>query len=118
MRDTLALMAQGFESDSQTTEEFQHFVNTFKREFKKTMQLQGFEKIKVSQGHFYVSGFFTYKEQPYYFSITDVRGCELAPELSMMFRTAQHYKDFTGGTNQYVRFDERLAERLFEAIAN
>lgn len=51
-------------------------------------------------GNYYLYGFFTSKTgQIYYLSCSDVRhfGYE-----RLLYRTAKHYKDWTGGSNQYV----------------
>ncbi|MCK9467650.1 MAG: hypothetical protein M0P94_04970 [Candidatus Absconditabacterales bacterium] len=58
------------------------------------------EEFKFNKGHFYFSGFFKRKSdgQAFYLSITDARFCI----DKILIRTAKHYKDFTGGGNNYV----------------
>lgn len=114
MLKTIELLRNGFESSSQTTEEFKHFYRTFKREFTKELKNAGATEITFSRGHFYVSGFFTIGNQAWYFSLSDVRGSEIRiPNL--MYRTAEHYKDYTGGSNRWVEIKEGMYEdmRLF-----
>jgi len=106
MKQTVKLLEQGFESSSGKTPEFKHFARVFKKEFTTELKSIAATDIVFSVGHFYISGFFTINGQPYYFSIPDVRGSEYRlPQL--MYRTAEHYKDYTGGQNRYakIRFD-------------
>ena len=109
MKKSIALLRAGFQSSSGTTPEFKAFFSTFKREFKKELQSIGATDIQIGKGHFFVSGFFTYKEQAYYLSIPDVRG----NTRKMLYRTAKGYKDFTGGANQYVVIESGMASNMY-----
>lgn len=109
MKKTLQLLRQGFESSSGTTPQFLSFVRTFRSEFTKILTAKGCTKIEVGKGHFYISGFFTAPSgQIYYFSLNDVRSFSEDGwnSGSLMYRTAEHYKDWTGGSNQWIRLDE------------
>ena len=66
---------------------------------KKALRNAGFENIKVSNGHYYFSGFATKNNQPIYFSISDVRHF---PGDQVLLRTAKDYKDYTGGSNNFA----------------
>ena len=119
MKKSIALILGGFESSSQKTPEFLSFFRTFKSEFKKELQSIGATDIVFNRGHFNASGFFTIDSQPYYFSVPDVRdlGHTITnyPNSSMgqmLYRTAKHYKDFTGGSNRYVRFGVGMAKQM------
>lgn len=92
-----------FQSSTTKTPEFK----TFAREFKKAMQEQVkecFDIVNYSVGHFYVSGFLKHKEtgEFWYFSISDVRGFGNEWLQDVLYRTAEHEKDYTGGSNQYM----------------
>ncbi len=105
MKKSLQLLRQGFESSSETTSEFLKFFRTFKSELTKVLTEKGCNKIEIGKGHFYVSGFFTAPSgQVYYISLSDVRSFREDDNFygSLMYRTAKHYKDYTGGSNQYV----------------
>lgn len=105
MKKSLALLRKGFVSSSGTTPEFLAFYRTFKKEWTAMLTVLGCTKIEIDKGHFYVSGFFTTKEgKIYYFSLSDVRSFREDDMHfgSLMYRTALHYKDYTGGRNQYV----------------
>jgi hypothetical protein len=111
MKKSIALLQAGFESSSGLTPEFAQFFRTFKSEFTKELQTIGATDIVFSRGHFYVSGFFTVSGQAYYFSISDVRGSDYRmPQL--MYRTAKHYKDFTGGANRWVDIAPLMADKM------
>lgn len=106
------MLKQGFESSSTLTPEFAQFYRTFKSEFTKELKSVGATDIVFSRGHFYVSGFCTINGQIWYFSLSDVRGSEYyLPNL--MYRTAKHYKDFTGGSNQWAKIEAGMTSRMF-----
>jgi len=111
------MLQAGFESSSGLTPEFQQFFKTFKSEFTKELESQGATNIVFSRGHFYISGFCTIGTQVWYFSISDVRGMEYCLNQSCMgkllYRTAEHYKDYTGGQNRYATIREGMGEDMF-----
>ena len=111
MKKTIALLKQGFESSSGLTQEFKTFFQTFKKEFKKELETIGATNIVFSRGHFYISGFFTVDKQIYYFNLGDVRGSEYRMP-NLMYRTAEHYKDYTGGSNRHVDIETGMAEKM------
>lgn len=101
-----------FESSSGKTEQFKQFVSTFKTEFKKEMKTVGATDIEFNVGHFYISGFFNVGTKLYYFSLCDVRGCNLKNKNSLLYRTAQHRKDWSGGANRYIDIEENMASKM------
>ncbi len=101
-----------FESSSVKTPQFKTFASAFKTEFKKELSTVGASNFMFNVGHFYISGFFNVKGKLYYFSISDIRDCHLKNKTALLYRTAQHYQDFTGGMNQYVNIEENMAEKM------
>ncbi len=101
MNKSLALLAQEFESDSRRTPQYLEFHRTFKREFSKALTSMGCSKVEIGKpNHFDVSGFFTGpNEQIWWFRLEDLRW----NKDTILIRTAKHYKDYTGGPNQWVR---------------
>lgn len=98
-----------FESSSTTTKQWTDFYNLFKREFNKELKQVGATNIVYHKGHFGLSGFFTTKSgQIYYFSLSDVRGSN----VNLMYRTADHYKDWKGGSNQWIQIQTGMHEQL------
>jgi hypothetical protein len=102
-----------FESSSTTTQEFKKFVTEFKKEFRKEITSIGGKDIEFHVGHFDVSGFFEYNNQLYYFSLPDVRGSYYGCDVRMMYRTAQHRKDWKGGSNQWVIIGDDMGKKMF-----
>jgi hypothetical protein len=76
-------------------------TSLFCRSFTKELRKIGAYDMTYSKGHFNITGFFTVKEQAYYFSLSDVRSGFCYPE-NLLLRTAKNYKDYTGGGNMYV----------------
>jgi hypothetical protein len=70
----------------------------------------------MNRGHFYLSGFFTKGEKIFYFSLSDVRGSDFVlgsgGDLDLLYRTAKHYKDWSGGTNCYVIIEAGMAQKM------
>lgn len=77
---------------------------------KKTLKKMGATDIKFSSGYYYFSGFATIAGKILYFSCNDARSWEF--EKKLLIRTAESYKDFSGGMNNYSEFDENQIESL------
>ena len=117
MKAALAATRQEFESSSSRTPEYLAWHRLFKREFTKFLSSKGMTGIEIGNpNHFDLSGFFKdgAKDQIWYFRIEDIRWSK----QSMLIRTAQHYKDFTGGPNQYIPLDalDDAFEYAFDCI--
>lgn len=103
------LQANNFESSSSKTLEFSQFARDFKKEFIKELQTIGANFDSFGVGHFYVSGFFKKGEQLFYFSISDVRH---GFGTKLLYRTAKHNKDWTGGSNRYAQIETGMASKM------
>jgi len=120
MKKSLAMLHRGFESSCSTTPEFAQFFRTFKSEFTKELKTQGATEIEFHRGHFYLSGFCRVNGQLWYFSLSDVRGMDYGFKVNpdscmnkLLYRTAQHNKDWTGGQNRYATIQTGMAEEMF-----
>ena len=83
---------------------FKSFFTKQKNAIKKVLIAKGCQNIKLDYGFYFFSGFFTAPNgQIYYISCSDVRYFDYN---QLLIRTAKHYKDFTGGPNQYVAVSE------------
>ncbi len=102
-----------FESSSGLTEEFAEFASDFKKYLKE--KVWGFELVAFNRGHFYLSGFFKNETTGKfaYFSTGDVRYSKNAWYSNILVRTAEHEKDYTGGSNNSVKL-EGLQEKVAE----
>ena len=109
-KDFIQSLTQEFESGSQLTYQFKAFYRIFTRDFSDILTNFHAEKIEFSRGHFITSGFFTHKDQVYYFSLGDVRW----NKERMLIRTAKDYKDYTGGSNDYLDLKNR--ERFLQGL--
>lgn len=110
MNTFLTKYNQHFESSSSATPQWISFYKTACKFFRRILKDTA-EKILMFNGHFYFSGFLTVKNTAkiYYFSISDVR---FGLERGLLIRTAQHYKDYTGGPNHFIPIDTDFVENL------
>ena len=92
-----------------TSDDFKKFVRTFRSEFKKEVAKIGGENVVISGGHYWLSGFFTLNNQVYYISISDVRHFTVD---NILIRTAENYKDFTGGRNHYLKIKQDMLKEI------
>ena len=73
----------------------------------------GGKEIFFNVGHFEISGFFKYREQWWYFSLSDVR-YKLTP--GFLIRKAKNNNDYSGETNQYISCDDK--EKFVQKFIN
>lgn len=81
-------------------EDFKKFFRNEKRSIINILTELGCTDINLDYGFYFYYGFFTSKSgQVYYLSCSDIRhfGYE-----KILYRTAKNYKDYTGGSNQYI----------------
>lgn len=92
-------------SGSDLSNEFKTWVRKEFNRLKKILTEKGCTNIELNYGFYYFSGFFTAPSgQIYYISCSDVRHFIYD---RLLIRTAKHYKDFTGGSNNYVSIDKQ-----------
>jgi hypothetical protein len=110
-------LQQPFESDSYKTEEFKSFARSFKKVIKSELESAGATLAKFSVGHFDLSGFYQIGDRVAYFSLGDVRfpGIGITPRL--MFRTAEHTKDFSGGNNNWAVIEPGIGLKMAKLIS-
>jgi hypothetical protein len=102
-----------FESASYIGEDFKLFAKEFKMFLKDIMHSQGGELLVYSRGHFEVSAFVQRSDgQIIYISLSDARQGPNAFDR-ILYRTAQHTKDYTGGHNNHTSVED-----LSSAISN
>lgn len=112
MKKTLRLFNKGFQTSSGKTPEFMTFARAFKSDLKKELESNGATDVQFSVGHFYLSGFYTVGSQAWYFSISDVR---FFREAKILYRRADSYKDYTGGTNQYTKIETGMGNTMIRS---
>ena len=85
-------------------QDFRTLFTKEKNRITKALMALGCTDIEMSRQFYYYFGFFTSKTgQIYYFSCSDVRHFTYD---KILYRTATHNRDFTGGSNQYVNRNE------------
>jgi hypothetical protein len=90
-------------SGSDLGSDFKSFFRKEKNRISKVLTQRGCTNLEMSYGFYYFSGFFTAPSgQIYYFSCSDVRHFGYD---KLLIRTAKSYKDYTGGSNDYVGVD-------------
>lgn len=102
-----------FKSSSSPTEEWIEFYKQIKKELKK---IEGYELLNCSRGHFYFSAFLKNKHtgKLVYICCSDVRYFPDSWYDYLLIRTAEHDKDYTGGSNCYTSFRKikEVADKL------
>lgn len=97
-----------------TGEDFKTFCREFKSMITSELNKVGATNYVQSNGHYYISGFFTLKEQPYYICLDDVRyDCGLYNKENLLIRTCTDYSDFRGGTNNNINIDTDMFLNYF-----
>jgi len=79
--------------------DFKVFYRREKKRITTALTALGCTNIVMDYGFYFFSGFFTSASgQIYYISSSDTRG----GYTQLYYRTAKHYKDYTGGSNQWL----------------
>lgn len=89
-----------FSSGVTTGNDFKVFVRKFRTWIKNNVPAGA--KVKISPNHYILSGFIEIKGKFVYFSISDVRHFKNAWADNILIRTADHDKDYTGGSNVFT----------------
>jgi hypothetical protein len=108
LTDQIVIALKGWNSTGTNSKHDPNFT-AFRKLFKKgiTAELNkiGASNIVFNYGHYYITGFFTVNEQAYYFSLSDVGH---GGEATLMYRTAKHYTDWTGGSNNWLIIEKDM----------
>lgn len=106
MKEVLKRLKKGIVDEGcYTSKDFKNFARVFKNRFGKEIAKVGGTNHEQYTGHYYLSGFFDVNEQSYYYSISDVRYFNVD---NILLRTAKNHKDYTGGSNHYVKLNENM----------
>ena len=103
-KDWFKMLSINFDSSTGKTEQYMTFCKVFKKQFKKLLadnfDLKGIDGWN-SNAHFGQSGFFELNNGSiFYFSIEDLRWSP-----TFMIRRAKDFKDYTGGSNDYLNVE-------------
>jgi len=113
MEKSIYLLGFEFESSAGRTEQYLEFHRVFRTEFKKLLKPYT-KKILIDEpNHFDISGFFELNDgRVFYFSIEDLRW----DKEYMLIRTAKDFKDYTGGSNNFIKLDKNFTDNLFKFL--
>lgn len=113
MENTIKLLQQEFIGSCGKTTQYIQFHKTFKKDITKILKPYC-SIIKIYKpNHFGGSGFFELKNKNiYYFSLRDLS----AGKKDMLIRTAKDFNDFTGGTNNFICFNNKFKHNLLNYI--
>lgn len=91
-----------------TSEEYKKFQSEYRSVLKEIGKIIGFSLHSFSKNHYEFSAVMQSKltQQFYYISISDVRCWKNEWANKILYRTMQHDKDWTGGTNRYSTLEE------------
>lgn len=96
-------MARKNYSGSDLSSDFKSFFRKEKKRITDVLTRKGCTNIDMTYGFYYFSGFFTAPNgQVFYFSSSDVRHFGYK---ELLIRTARDYKDYTGGSNNFIGVD-------------
>ncbi len=90
-----------FEQGCEKSAEFIAFSKEFKKQLKKEMAEIGATVENYLEGHFFITAFVKTKVGNIYY-ISWHNG-----DSNLMYRTAEHLKDYTGGSNNYKSLEEK-----------
>jgi len=101
-----------FESSTANTSQSLAFMKEAKKWLKDFCVNRRYTNFKFGIGHFYFSAFFKVREQWWYVSSGDLRWSF----GTMLVRTANSDKDYTGGRNQSVYYNENFEANLYKIV--
>jgi len=103
-----------FESSTGDTDQQITFRRLFKADMRKILKDKA-TRIELNKNHFEMYGFFeTTTGKIFYINTGDLRWS--AKQMGMLIRAAKDFRDFTGGSNMTVMYDENFADSLLKII--
>lgn len=86
---------------SDLSNDFKVFFRAEKKRISKALTELGCTKIEMDYGFYFFSGFFTSESGQIYYLMVHIDNRPIEYK-QILFRTAKDYKDYTGGSNQYI----------------
>ena len=98
------------------SKDFKSFARKWRNFLTRICDEHDWELVNFNTGHYYCSWFFKNGHKFIYCSFSDVRHFSKSWFESILYRTAKHFKDYTGGTNCYTSLENLEANiaKLFE----
>lgn len=108
-KKSLYLLSFDFKSSTQQTEQYKEFHRVFRNELKAVLKPYIKELLYNKLNHFDISGFFKLNDDRiFYFSISDLRW----NKEDLFIRTAEHFKDYSGGSNNFIILNKDFEQNL------
>lgn len=85
------------------SEDFKKFTKDYRNFLNRMCKNNGWELVNFNAGHYYLSWFIKKGDKYIYCSISDVRYFNGEWYKNILFRSAKHEKDYTGGSNRYTK---------------
>lgn len=97
------------------SDEFKDFARLYKNMLNRMCKKNGWKLVNFNRGHYYCSWFIENSGKFIYMSFSDVRHFAREWYKIILYRTAQHERDYTGGSNWYTDLEnmERDLQRMF-----
>lgn len=102
IQDLIKYIDYEFSTGCTTGEDYKTFERKYIKYLKLIAKENGWELVNIGKSHYEFSAFFKNKDKYVYISISDVRFFQNDWYNHILFRTAKHEKDYTGGGNQYT----------------
>ena len=96
-----------------TSPDYISFQTKYRNFLKKVCTENGFELVSFNKNHYEFSAFIKGNDKYVYLSISDVRYFSNEWYTNILIRTAEHERDFRGGSNRFTTLD-----KLENAIKN
>jgi len=96
---------------SDLSPEFKKLFRAERKRITEILTKMGCTEIKMDYGFYFFSGFFTSESGQIYYLMVHIDERPTSYER-IMFRTAKDYKDYSGGSNQWIDKDKVSEMRL------
>lgn len=113
MKQVLKIISTGFETYENESGIDKVKLNRVARLLNNRFRSMGATSSKLNVNHVDISGFIQFEYDFYYISLFNI-GWSVCD--SVLFRTAQNNKDFTGGANHFIKLDDNLLENIQSLI--
>lgn len=108
---------RGIEDDgAYPSPDFKSFARKWRNFANRMAKNNGWELVNFNTGHYYCSWFMKKNDKFIYCSFSDVRHFSSSWYKNILYRTAKHDRDYTGGSNCYSSLQnlESNLARMFE----
>lgn len=113
LKDLQKYLNYEFSSGCYTGQDYLHFQTKYINYLRNLCKENSWELVNIGRNHYCFSLFIKNGKKYIYFSISDVRFWQNEWYNRILYRTALHERDYTGGSNNYTNLYD-LEEKLDE----